>query len=86
MPGRVTSRKELIPPMVGDPPPFVREVLGPIALGLGDALPVSAFPPDGTYPTGTARYEKRGIAEFVPTWDPRSASSAGSASWSAPTP
>ncbi len=70
VPGLVTSRKELIPPMVGDPPPFVREVLGPIALGLGDALPVSAFPPDGTYPTGTARYEKRGIAEFVPTWDP----------------
>ncbi|MGC8903893.1 pyruvate:ferredoxin (flavodoxin) oxidoreductase [Thermus sp.] len=70
VPGRVTSERELVPPMVGDPPPFVREVLGPIALGLGDALPVSLFPPDGTYPTGTARYEKRGIAEFVPTWDP----------------
>ncbi|GAA6761960.1 MULTISPECIES: pyruvate:ferredoxin (flavodoxin) oxidoreductase [Thermus] len=70
IPGRITSEKGLVPPMVGDPPPFVKEVLGPIALGLGDALPVSAFPLDGTYPTGTARYEKRGIAEFVPTWDP----------------
>jgi len=70
IPGRITSDKELIPPMVGDPPPFVRDVLGPIALGLGDSLPVSLFPADGTYPTGTARYEKRGIAEFVPTWDP----------------
>lgn len=71
IPGRITSEKELVPPMVDHPPAFVREVLGPIALGLGDALPVSAFPPDGTYPTGTARYEKRGIAEFVPTWDPK---------------
>jgi len=70
LPGRVTSEKGLIPPMVGEAPPFVREVLGPIALGLGDSLPVSLFPPDGTYPTGTARYEKRGIAEFVPAWDP----------------
>ncbi|GAA6754550.1 pyruvate:ferredoxin (flavodoxin) oxidoreductase [Thermus thalpophilus] len=70
IPGRPTSEKGLVPPMVGDPPPFVKEVLGPIALGLGDVLPVSAFPADGTYPTGTARYEKRGIAEFVPTWDP----------------
>jgi pyruvate-ferredoxin/flavodoxin oxidoreductase len=70
IPGRITSDKELIPPMVGEAPPFVRDVLGPIALGLGDSLPVSLFPADGTYPTGTARYEKRGIAEFVPTWDP----------------
>ncbi|GLV47096.1 pyruvate-flavodoxin oxidoreductase [Thermus sp. LT1-2-5] len=70
IPGRITSEKGLVSPMVGDPPPFVKEVLGPIALGLGDTLPVSAFPIDGTYPTGTARYEKRGIAEFVPTWDP----------------
>jgi len=70
IPGRLTSEKDLIPPMVGNPPAFVQDVLGPIALGLGDTLPVSAFPPDGTFPTGTARYEKRGIAEFVPTWDP----------------
>ncbi|GAA6734782.1 pyruvate:ferredoxin (flavodoxin) oxidoreductase [Thermus oshimai] len=69
IPGRVTSSQDLLPPMVGEAPPFVREVLGPIALGLGDRLPVSAFPPDGTFPTGTARYEKRGIAEYVPTWD-----------------
>ncbi len=71
IPGRITSEKERVPPMVDHPPTFVREVLGPIALGLGDTLPVSAFPPDGTYPTGTARYEKRGIAEFIPTWDPQ---------------
>jgi pyruvate-ferredoxin/flavodoxin oxidoreductase len=35
----------------------------------GDALPVSAFPPDGTWPVGTSRFEKRGIADAIPVWD-----------------
>ncbi|KGQ21113.1 pyruvate:ferredoxin (flavodoxin) oxidoreductase [Thermus filiformis] len=69
IPGRVTSEKGLLPPVTQDAPPFVKEVLGPIILGKGDELPVSVFPPDGTFPTGTARYEKRGIAEMVPSWD-----------------
>ncbi len=38
--------------------------------GRGDLLPVSALPVDGTFPTGTARYEKRSIAEEIPIWDP----------------
>ena len=38
--------------------------------GKGDLLPVSALPVDGTFPTGTARYEKRSIAEEIPIWDP----------------
>jgi pyruvate-ferredoxin/flavodoxin oxidoreductase len=38
--------------------------------GKGDALPVSAFPPDGTWPTGTSRWEKRGIAAAIPIWEP----------------
>ncbi|MBS0976492.1 4Fe-4S dicluster domain-containing protein, partial [Serratia rubidaea] len=38
--------------------------------GLGDALPVSAFPPDGTWPVGTTQWEKRNIAEEVPIWRP----------------
>ncbi|WP_412841565.1 4Fe-4S binding protein, partial [Aeromonas dhakensis] len=36
--------------------------------GLGDSLPVSAFPPDGTWPVGTTRWEKRNIAKEVPIW------------------
>ncbi len=36
----------------------------------GDDLPVSALPADGTYPTATAQYEKRNIAEEVPVWEP----------------
>ena len=38
--------------------------------GKGDLLPVSALPVDGTFPTGTARYEKRSIALSIPIWDP----------------
>lgn len=51
-------------------PPFVKNVLGKIIAGEGDALPVSAFPADGTYPTGTTKWEKRNIADAVPVWDP----------------
>jgi pyruvate-ferredoxin/flavodoxin oxidoreductase len=38
--------------------------------GDGDTLPVSAFPPDGTFPVATARWEKRSIAQELPVWDP----------------
>ncbi|MFN7629896.1 MAG: pyruvate:ferredoxin (flavodoxin) oxidoreductase [Cyanobacteriota bacterium] len=49
--------------------PFVREVIGPMLAHRGDALPVSALPCDGTWPTGTARWEKRNIAATVPVWE-----------------
>jgi pyruvate-ferredoxin/flavodoxin oxidoreductase len=55
-----------VPP---DAPDFVSKVLGKIIEGNGDDLPVSAFPEDGTYPTGTAQYEKRNIALQIPVWD-----------------
>jgi pyruvate-ferredoxin/flavodoxin oxidoreductase len=51
-------------------PEFVRNVTGQMIGGRGDALPVSAFPADGTYPTGTAQWEKRNIAQEVPVWEP----------------
>ncbi len=51
-------------------PAFVREVLGEMIAGRGDALPVSALPADGTYPVGTARWEKRQIGTEMPVWDP----------------
>ena len=38
--------------------------------GDGDLLPVSALPVDGTFPTGTTKYEKRAIAQMIPIWDP----------------
>ncbi len=51
-------------------PDFVRQVLGPMIAGLGDDLPVSAMPADGTFPTATTQWEKRCIAQDVPVWDP----------------
>ncbi len=51
-------------------PDFVRRVLGPMIAGRGDDLPVSALPCDGTYPTGTTRWEKRNLAAEIPVWDP----------------
>jgi pyruvate-ferredoxin/flavodoxin oxidoreductase len=44
-------------------------VLGQIAAGQGDSIPVSAIPAGGTFPTGTAQWEKRNIAQFIPAWD-----------------
>ena len=58
-------------------PDFVRQILAKIISGEGDELPVSAFPPDGTYPTGTTKYEKRNIAEEVPIWDTELCSQCG---------
>lgn len=52
-----------------DAPEFAQKVLADIVKGMGDELPVSALPVDGTYPTATTRYEKRNIADFVPAWD-----------------
>ncbi|TXG36800.1 pyruvate:ferredoxin (flavodoxin) oxidoreductase [Seonamhaeicola maritimus] len=68
-PKQITNNNELKPIMTGDADPFVREILGKILAGKGDELPVSAFPVDGTFPTGTTQFEKRGIADFVPVWD-----------------
>lgn len=50
-------------------PDFAKTVLADIIKGIGDELPVSALPADGTYPTSTTKYEKRNIADFVPEWD-----------------
>ncbi len=68
-PKQITSDTELKPMMTGDADPFVKEVLGKRLAGNGDELPVSAFPVDGTFPTGTTQFEKRGIAINVPVWD-----------------
>ena len=51
-------------------PEFVRNVLGPMLVFEGDDLPVSAMPVDGTFPTSTARWEKRNIALEIPVWEP----------------
>jgi pyruvate-ferredoxin/flavodoxin oxidoreductase len=59
------------PPRVpADAPDFVARVTARLLAGEGDLLPVSALPVDGTFPTGTARFEKRAIAQEIPIWEP----------------
>ena len=62
------EEQALAPDHLAGAPPFVREVIGPLLAGRGDELPVSAMPCDGTWPTGTSRWEKRAIAAAVPQW------------------
>ena len=58
------------PAVVSDKAPaFVREVTATIIAGLGDQLPVSKMPADGTFPTATSQFEKRNIANEIPVWD-----------------
>ena len=70
VPGRVTSTIEMRPPVPAEAPEFVQKVTAKMIAGLGDALPVSAMPLDGTFPTATAQWEKRNIALEIPVWDP----------------
>ncbi len=59
-----------VPPVVpAAAPDFVKRVTAVMLANHGDRLPVSAFPVDGTWPTGTARWEKRNIASEIPAWD-----------------
>ncbi|MCX7915187.1 MAG: 4Fe-4S binding protein, partial [Verrucomicrobiae bacterium] len=70
VPTRVTATWDLLPPVPPEAPEMVRTALGEIIAGRGDLLPVSKLPCDGTFPTNTARWEKRNIALEVPVWDP----------------
>ncbi|MFN6954850.1 MAG: pyruvate:ferredoxin (flavodoxin) oxidoreductase [Acetobacteraceae bacterium] len=68
-PAPVSARPR--PPAVPDQAPdFVQRVTRLLVEGRGDDLPVSAFPPDGTWPTGTSRFEKRALAPDIPIWQP----------------
>lgn len=64
-PTSAVARRELV-----SDDDFVSRVTSVILAGRGNLLPVSALPPDGTFPTGTAKYEKRCIAHEIPIWDP----------------
>lgn len=70
VPNKVSSAIATLPPVPEEAPDFVRNVLGQMIAGRGDDLPVSALPADGTYPTGTSKWEKRNIALEIPVWDP----------------
>ena len=66
----VSSREHRLPPLPDAAGDFVKQVTGVMLHGQGDLLPVSALPVDGTWPTGTSKWEKRGLAAELPVWDP----------------
>ncbi len=69
VPATVNSTKEMPPAVSPKAPESIKELTGVMIAGLGDSLPVSKFPVDGTYPLATSRWEKRNIALNVPAWD-----------------
>jgi len=69
VPAAVTSKMTRRLPVPEEAPDFVKNVLGQIIDSDGDNIPVSAFPIDGTFPTGTTQWEKRNLALEIPVWD-----------------
>ena len=70
VPAELAGGEDLSPALAGPVPDFVARVTARLMAGEGDLVPVSALPVDGTFPTGTAAYEKRSIAQEIPIWDP----------------
>jgi len=69
VPTKATSKLKMAAAVSSKAPKFVKDVTGVIVAGLGDNLPVSKMPADGTFPTATSQYEKRNIAIDIPVWD-----------------
>jgi pyruvate-ferredoxin/flavodoxin oxidoreductase len=84
VPAESTSKFERPPAVPAEAPEFVQSFTARIIAGEGDSLPVSAFPVDGTFPTGTAQWEKRNIALEIPSWDPNVCIQCGKCSISCP--
>jgi pyruvate-ferredoxin/flavodoxin oxidoreductase len=70
VPDKVTSTFDIRPTVPEEAPDFVKNVTAKMMAGDGDSLPVSAMPVDGTFPSGTTKWEKRNIALEIPVWDP----------------
>jgi pyruvate-ferredoxin/flavodoxin oxidoreductase len=70
VPDKISSTIKLQPPVSEKAPEFVQKVTSKIIEGKGDFIPVSLMPADGTFPSDTAKWEKRNIALEIPEWDP----------------
>jgi len=84
LPSQVTSDRDLPPLVPGTAPEFVRTVTATMMAGQGDRLPVSMLPVDGTWPSGTAAYEKRNLSDLVASWDPELCIQCGNCSFVCP--
>jgi len=70
VPAAATSNIERDKIVPDDAPDFVRRVTAKMLVGIGDEIPVSLVPADGTFPSGTSAFEKRNISDSVPVWEP----------------
>ena len=84
IPAVQTSLLDDRPLVPADAPRFVREVTAVLMAGRGDELAVSQLPVDGTFPTGTAVYEKRNVSDIVAAWIPRHCVQCGECSFVCP--
>jgi pyruvate-ferredoxin/flavodoxin oxidoreductase len=84
VPELVTATRVPAPTVPDSAPEFVRAVTAEMMAGRGNALPVSALPVDGTYPSGTTAYEKRNISDLVAVWDPEGCIQCGNCAFVCP--
>ncbi|MCL2315825.1 MAG: pyruvate:ferredoxin (flavodoxin) oxidoreductase [Actinomycetia bacterium] len=85
IPAKATSKHGYLPSVQGaDASEFVTDVIGAMLVDKGDSLPVSALPVDGSYPSGTTKYEKRNISEFIAVWDPTACIQCGNCAFVCP--
>ncbi len=84
LPSAETSRTERPPIAPTAAPRFVHEVTARMMQGRGNDLPVSAMPADGTYPCGTAAFEKRNVSATVAAWNPQLCVQCGECSFACP--
>lgn len=84
IPREVTAVHRSVPVVSEKAPDFVRQVIGSMMAGRGDEIPVSAMPKDGTYPSGTSKWEKRNISDLIATWEPQLCIQCGNCSFVCP--
>ncbi|BCS32022.1 pyruvate-flavodoxin oxidoreductase [Luteitalea sp. TBR-22] len=84
VPTQATGSRKMLPIVAAGAPAFVRDVVAEMLAGRGDRLPVSAFPIDGTFPSATSRWEKRGISDTAPVWEPSLCIQCGNCSFVCP--
>jgi pyruvate-ferredoxin/flavodoxin oxidoreductase len=84
VPTSVTSTFDRPPLVPADAPEFVQQFTAKMMAGRGDEIPVSMMPVDGTYPSGTAAFEKRNVGDFIPVWEPDTCVQCGQCSFVCP--
>ncbi len=84
VPSLATSTSEMLQVVADNAPAFVRDVTAMMMSGHGDEIPVSKMSVDGTYPSGTTKWEKRNIADLVPVWEPDTCVQCGNCAYVCP--